>query len=217
MDVDGALSVKAHLERLLTHLDAKWAAVPAAAKASGLERKHCLALMLYSSQAYNTINGPLRQLHRMEIAQHPLPVTTATIDAAVRILRGVQGASGDVRTLWRGVQSRGLSSTRFFENGGTELGMMSTTSKLRESLEFALEESVPGGGVCHALLLKLRIDSPLQRGAHIAWLSDYPEEEEYVYAPRTYLRVVSPRWNTQKIVRGNYRVTVVEVVPTYSW
>ena len=38
------------------------------------------------------------------------------------------------------------------------------------------------------LLFRIKIESPMDRGANIRWLSAYPEEDEVLYPPLTYLQ-----------------------------
>jgi len=141
------------------------------ARKAELTEAHIVALRLYSSAAFRTINGPLRDQRRD--TPHPLAATVAYLAEAIKKLRAVDT---DSRTLdlWRGM--RNLQSTEAFQNnGGTEPAPMSTTSDLNIAVGYALSE--------YSLLFKVVADSFMQRGADISFLSCFPSEREYVYPP----------------------------------
>ena len=106
------------------------------ARKAELTEAHIVALRLYSSAAFRTINGPLRDQRRD--TPHPLAATVAYLAEAIKKLRAVDT---DSRTLdlWRGM--RNLQSTEAFQNnGGTEPAPMSTTSDLNIAVGYALSE-----------------------------------------------------------------------------
>ena len=59
--------------------------------ACNLEPSHVLALRLYSTAVYKSINGPLRDTKRT--GPHPLAITVSFVDEGVRRLRAI-GADG---------------------------------------------------------------------------------------------------------------------------
>jgi len=62
------------------------------ARLAGLRREHVLALRLYTTIAYMSINNPLRDEGRQTAGRaHPLPVTVALLEKAVLQLRKVEG------------------------------------------------------------------------------------------------------------------------------
>lgn len=102
--------------------------------------------------------------------------------AAIKQLRTnnapLPGAGRATRYLYRSF--KGLSpSDGFMENGGSELGTMSTTTELEVAMRYAASES--------PMLLRLAIENFLQYGADIAFLSAFPGESEVVYPPLTFM------------------------------
>ena len=144
---------------------------------------------------------------------HPLPVTTLLIERALKKLRakcacqptpssnriGVPNACGlavrsmlnpRVRTrshwksnkkfqtqyLWRGLKD--VMTTEHFDlHGGCDLACMSASPNLAVVAGYSKSEQ--------PLILRFKVDSPMDLGADIAWLSMYPSEEEFVYPPLT--------------------------------
>ena len=80
--------------------------------------------------------------------------------------------------LWRGMRQV-RTSAEFESVGGSELGVMSTTSILDVAVKYAASEK--------PLLLKLSSSSFMNRGASLEFLSAFPTESEYVYPPLTFL------------------------------
>ena len=99
--------------------------------AANLQAAHILALRVYSTAAFASLNGPLRDRERYERGDaHKLPVTVAFINEGVKRLRAV-GKKGHVDVdLYRGIADRAVPP-RFLEEGGTELAPLSTTTDLR--------------------------------------------------------------------------------------
>ena len=89
-----------------------------------LREAHVLALRLYSTAAFRSINGPLRDLERFERGEpHLLPVTVALLRAAVMKLRAVNAnapSSNAEEELWRGMADV-RSPAEFLERGGNEV------------------------------------------------------------------------------------------------
>ena len=63
------------------------------------------------------------------------------------------------------------------------------------------------------LLLKLRTESFMERGADLSWVSAFPDEVESLFPPLTYLK---PTGKRQIVEIGQTRWTVVEVRPMMS-
>lgn len=110
------------------------------------------------------------------------------------------------RDLWRGVRDR-VPSAAFLARGGTEQSPMSSTSDLRVALAYSA-----AGRASHSLILKLRTDTFMGRGASLRFLSAFPEESETLFPPLTYLKPSSKPVEVVKCHDGR-EVTVVEVVP----
>ena len=88
---------------------------------ANLTEAHVVALRLYTSAAYISLNSPLRDLNRTE--PHPFAVTVAFINEAIKRLRAVGAATAGAQsavTLWRGMRNLKATST-FLKAGGTEV------------------------------------------------------------------------------------------------
>jgi len=172
------------------------------ALAAALKPAHVAALRIYSTAAFKVLNAPLRQLGRT--AAHPLPVTVSFLAEAIGKLRAVaaKGAHANRQLdLWRGM--RNLKTSEDFEaRGGTELAPMSTTTQLKVALQYAEAQ--------HSLLLKLKTDSFMGRGASIQFLSCFPGEAEVLFPPLTYLK---PTGKREELELGERSIVVEEVVP----
>jgi hypothetical protein len=175
-----------------------------------LEPAHVLALRLYTTAAYKSINTPLRD-QSPERGPHPMPTLINFIKDAIGKLRAVAASQGDGSDspldLWRGL--RGLAvDTSFLRQGGTELAPMSTTTELAVALEYSLSSSEH----TECLLLKLRTESFMQRGADLDFLSCFPGEKEVLFPPLTYLK---PTGKTMHITFESTAFRVVEVIPMF--
>ena len=82
---------------------------------------------------------------------------------------------------------------------------MSTTTKLEIAVQYS--------DATHSLLLKLRTDSFMLRGASIQFLSAFPEEEEVLYPPLTFLK---PTGRSLSITIKGRTFHVVEVTPVFG-
>jgi len=186
------------------------------ARLVGLRREQVLALRLYTTVAFKSINSPLRDQRReTEGRAHPLPVTVTQINKAVLQLRKVEGnestAHGSV-DLYRGLAGRSIPS-EFLAKGGTDLAPMSTTRNLKVALRYAASE--------HAVIVRIRTGGLVYRGADIAFLSCFPAEAEVRFPPLTYLGPVREndengvkRPKPPLVVRvGAATFTVVDVQP----
>jgi len=174
------------------------------------------ALRLYTSRLFAVINGPLRQ-RRPEPSimsegsqksakshiKHPLPLTTLLIERALKKLRANHWqANKKFKTfyLWRGLKDRTLGSLAELA-GGCDPACMSATPNLGIVAQYAQSKQ--------PLIIRFKVDSPMDLGANIAWLSLFPTEEEYVYPPLTYIKVLF----TQEI--KNVPGSVVTVTPSF--
>ena len=122
--------------------------------------------------------------------------------------------------LWHGVSGM-KPSEEFLVRGGTSMGLLSATPDRRVAERYASRDS----GSAPALLLKLSLPNLARSGASVAFLSCFPQEQEVVYGPCTYLRpigrpevlvstAVTTRADGQGGVRLSWRLfRVVEVVP----
>ena len=171
---------------------------------AGLERHHVLALRLYTTSTYSSINNPMRQ--SPPVLPHPFAATLYYISDALSKLREVQGKDPALRNetlvFWRGMKNLQMAD-EFMRTGGSEMACMSTTSSREVAEDFALSKC--------PLLFKFVSKSFMSHGADIGFLSVYPSEKEVLFPPLTYLRPVRI---TQETI-GTTVYTVVEVEPVF--
>lgn len=174
-----------------------------AVRDAGLEFHHVLALRLYTTSSYKSINNPMRQ--SPPVLPHPFGATLYYISDALSKLREVQGKDPTLRNTsqvyWRGMKNLQITE-EFLKTGGTEMACMSTTSSRKVAEEFALSDS--------PLLFKFVSKSFMSHGADISFLSVYPGEKEVLYPPLTYLRPI--KLSEETIGTTVYRVAEVEPV-----
>ena len=97
--------------------------------ADNLDEEHVLALRMYSTIIFRSINAPMRDQGRHKRGEpHPLPVTVALLEEGVSRLRAVEGKTATANEpldLWRGMRDATVAE-QFLLQGGTELAPMST-------------------------------------------------------------------------------------------
>ena len=171
---------------------------------AGLERHHVLALRLYTTSTFRSINNPMRQ--SPPTLPHPFAATLYYISDALSKLREVQGKDAAMRNetlvFWRGMKDLQITN-EFIRTGGSEMACMSTTSDQSVAVDFALSRS--------PLLFKLVSKSFMSHGADISFLSVYPGEAEVLFPPLTYLRPIKM---TEETI-GTVVYKVVEVEPVF--
>jgi len=177
------------------------------ARLANLEEAEVAALRIYTTAAFKSINGPLRDLGRRERQEpHPLALTVVLIKSAVAKLRVVEAMSEDANrevALYRGMKNVTVPE-EFLAAGGTEVAPLSATS----DIQVALGYSASTAGV----VLRLRTRSSMERGADLTFLSAFPGEKEYLFPPLTYLQPVQGAVPKQTVL-GGARFTVLEVEP----
>lgn len=179
-----------------------------------LKEEHVIALRVYTTWAFRGLNNPLRDTNRGR--PHPFPVTIAFLRDAISKLRAVgaeedaarptgeEGKSETRLDLWRGM--RGLKETKdFMLQGGTELAPMSTTTKLEVAIAYSDAST--------SLIFKIRTDTFMQRGASIQFLSAFPDEEEVLYPPLTFVKPTG-RSMSKNFKGRNFKV--IEVSPQFG-
>lgn len=171
---------------------------------AGLELHHVLALRLYTTSTYRSINNPMRQ--SPPVLPHPFAATLYYISDALSKLREVQGKDPAKRNeslvFWRGMKDLQMTEA-FVRTGGSEMACMSTTSSRQVAEDFALSKS--------PLLFKFVSKSFMSHGADIGFLSVYPGEKEVLYPPLTYLRPIK----LYKEMIGGAEFQVAEVEPVF--
>lgn len=165
-----------------------------------------VALRLYTTPAFKSMNEPLRDIERYENSLPcPLPVCARFAYEGIKKLRAVQVKNNTQLVLWRGARSMTLSD-RFKKEGGTELAFMSTTTDPEVAIRYSLSGK--------SLIFKIVPDNFMSMGAELQWLSAFPGEAEILYPPLTYLKPTG-RFDQISVQRPEGIVTfsVVEVVP----
>ena len=187
------------------------------AAAARLTLAHVLALRLYSTAVFTTINQPLRvatdeKAPKGRAAQHPFPVTVMLLTEAIKKLRAVpacaipgvsnqDGIQASAVELWRGLKDS-VVHDEFLKAGGTTHAPMSTTRSLEVAMDYSTSIS--------PMLMRLKVDSFMQVGADLSFIAAFPDEDEVLYPPLTYLKPLGPA-NELKI--GDIVFTVVDVEP----
>lgn len=173
-----------------------------------LEPAHVVALRLYTTAAFSSINTPLRDRGECEHA-HPFPCTVMYIDEAVKKLRAVGANQPDALselTLYRGLNGMRLQQDDFLRRGGTEFCPMSTTPNLAVATRYAFAHQ----GTC--LLLRIRTQNFHERGADVAYLSAFPLESECTFPPLTYLQ---PASEPITFTASETHFVVIDVTPRF--
>lgn len=177
-------------------------AMPQAARA-GLSLSEVAGLRLYTSSTFRVINGPLRK----RIKPHPLAATTMLISNALKKLRAnhmkVDGTKFRGMYLWRGMRDMGINED-FLTQGGSELACMSTSSDLGVVAGYANSAS--------PLIFRIKVDSPMELGAELGWISLFPGESEWLYPPLTFIKPMYMQ--PIKHMEGGQVVTVKPSFPT---
>eukprot|EP00322_Chrysochromulina_rotalis_P013516 CAMPEP_0115839736 /NCGR_PEP_ID=MMETSP0287-20121206/6405_1 /TAXON_ID=412157 /ORGANISM="Chrysochromulina rotalis, Strain UIO044" /LENGTH=770 /DNA_ID=CAMNT_0003293317 /DNA_START=17 /DNA_END=2329 /DNA_ORIENTATION=+ len=177
-----------------------------AALVSMLAPPHVLALRLYTTAAYKSLNTPLRNTDPAR-PPHGFPLTIKYICDGIGQLRAVGAAGGEdgPLDLWRGLKNLRVQDS-FIQRGGTEQAPMSTTTDLKIAVQYSLGDS--------SLLFKLRTNSFMQRGADLTFLSAFPGEAEILFPPLTYLRPTGKCMHLS-FADSTVKYTVVEVEPIF--
>ena len=171
-------------------------------KVAQLDKAHVLALRLYTSTTYRSINTAIRK----QLQPNPFRMTIHYLSDGIRKLRAVKvhaepWAINEELLLYRGLRDVRVTDS-LVKLGGCELAPMSTSAS-REVVHSYAKSTFP-------LLLTLRTRG-INRGASLSFLSMYPKEEEFLYPPLTYLIVVG-----QPQTHEDGRTVVLEVEPQVS-
>ena len=195
----------AQLSDLLLHSDAK---------AANLTLAQLAALRLYTTKVYQHMNDPLRDSARYcQGNPCPLAATTWFASEGIKKLRALSVDLQNDRVLWRGMRNFKVTDD-FMQMGGTELGFMSATTQLKLAVRYALNKHKQDQDL---LLFKIRVPDFMSAGANLAWLSAFPQEEEVLYPPLTFLKPTGRVGHMDFQSDGRQiRITVIEVVPHIS-
>ena len=149
---------------------------------AALLRAEVVGVRLYTGPMYVHYNGVLRRR-----ARGAYVTTLHAINSAILKLSKQTRAC----TVYRGVSGGVLPDAFWEENehgvrGGVELGFMSTTTEKHVALGYMAQR-----GSAARMLFQVRMGM-IDRGADVAALSQFPGENEILFAPLTGLEVVSP-------------------------
>lgn len=133
---------------------------PRAATIAMLAPPHVLALRLYTTAAFRTLNAPLRNTDPNRPA-HGFPCTIKYICEGIGKLRAVDAASGDdgPLDLWRGLKNLRVHDD-FKRRGGTECAGRSHSCARSRNFP-------PGTETSWLLTARVRLPFPSQAGAHV--------------------------------------------------
>ena len=185
-------------------------------KAANLTLAQVAALRLYTTLVYQFMNGPLRDNARYSQGKPcPLAATTCFATEGIKKLRALGVDLQNDRVLWRGMRNLKVTGD-FMQMGGTERGFMSATTQLKLAVRYALNQHKQGQEQ-DLVLFKIRVPDFMSAGAKLAWLSAFPQEDEVLYPPLTFLKPTG-RVDHMDFQRDGrqIRLTVVEVVPHIS-
>ena len=137
----------------------------------------------------------------------------------IPIAPALQADDGKPSVLWRGM--RGLIPTpHFLKHGGCEIAPMSTTNDLSIAVRYATnaDNEAPNPLAASlrpeerrktALLFRLEIESFLDMGADLSFLSAFPHEHEFLFPPLT---LIQPVRRAKPLRRFLYGETVFVVI-----
>jgi hypothetical protein len=176
---------------------------------------HVLALRLYTSPAFKSLNYPLRTykcdaegkiMRPPEMkAPHSFPITVFYIREAIlklRALESVNGTQGQFQIMWRGNKDLVVSDD-CLSRGGVETGIISTTLELETAIRYSFSDS--------PVIFKIITKSFMERGAYLDWLSVFPFERECCFPPLTFF---SPTGRHQRVkLQEGCNLTVIELTP----
>ena len=111
------------------------------------------------------------------------------------------GGKGGVVELWRGLKDAEVPE-EFVSAGGTENAPMSTTRSLEVAMNYSAS-AMP-------MLMRINVGTFMQLGADLGFVSTFPDENEVLYPPLTYLESVRP---PAEVRVSGIPFTIVDVVP----
>ena len=161
-------------------------------KQTGMPKEQLVALRFYTSHSYVAINNWMRMQcqdcdENFEAAeQHPLSAIVTLCSDGIQTLCSLNAEKKEATTekiFYRGMKDLQLSEA-FLESGGTEYGLMSSTTDVKIAVGYAVRKGESGT----SLLLKIVTRNNLQRGADLSFLSMFPGESETLFPPLTFLQ-----------------------------
>jgi len=189
-----------------------------------LNLAHVLALRLYTSPVFSSLNIPLRTykcdaegkvLRPPEMqSPHNFPITVIYIREAILKLRAVEekdGTQGLTQIMWRGNRDL-IVSDDCLSRGGVETSITSTTLELKTAVQYSFSE--------RPVIFKIITRSFMERGAYLDWVSVFPAERECCFPPLTFFSPTGRHQTVklddrdeQGLVRNSWNLTVIELTP----
>jgi len=162
------------------------------------------ALRFYTSHSFTAINQSLRD--RTRDTPHPLPGVTINIENGLKLMRALDAR--DETATQETIFYRGFTDMKvaeeFMKRGGAEFAPMSTTKSPTVAAGYAVRKGETDG----SLIMRIRTSNNLERGAALTWLSLFPDEDETLFPPLTFMQ---PTGRIQVIEVDGIKLTVVEV------
>ena len=146
---------------------------------AGLQRAEVVAARLYTGPMYQHYNRILRNGERGKYLYtiHGFASCIIKLSRIRHISKVYRGLKGSI------LPKELLDPDECGVRGGTELAFLSATTDKEVALDFA-------HGGAGSFIFELQ-EGMIDRGADLAWVSQYPNEDEVVFPPLTSLEVVS--------------------------
>jgi len=167
-----------------------------------------LVLRLYCTACFRSINSPLRE-ELSHDKPHPFPVTVYLLNEALKLLRAVEAhssSSHESMVLWRGMRNVTFDVADW--KGGCERAPMSTTRDLDVAIRYSFS--------ARSVLLKVETQNFRNRGADVQFLSSFPNEQEVLFPPLTFLRPTGREPFEVRVGEPEVAFLCVEVEPSFG-
>ena len=179
---------------------------------AGLSVAQLVTLRLYTSHSFPAINLPLRKQKQ----PHPLPAIVLCIsDGIKQLARLLDPTTPDTVKLieyYRGFRDMQVTD-KFKQAGGTELAPMSTTTDFLVACGYAVRM----GKKDSSLLMKMVTQNNLQRGANLKCLSMFPDEDETLFPPLTFMQPTGKKEQVMEFELPDgwsFKLCIIEVKTT---
>mmetsp|Transcript_38330 Transcript_38330/g.120666 ORF Transcript_38330/g.120666 Transcript_38330/m.120666 type:complete len:1644 (-) Transcript_38330:81-5012(-) len=175
-------------------------------QSANLLPEEVLALQLYSGPMFRKYNTVLRKFPETEVKALKSNNYVTTIFCVVSGIIKLSRVSelSESRLVFRGLKDLSLPQEFFTEDeygvrGGIEFAMMSTTRDKSVALQYV--------GTGTATVFEI-VYGAVDRGASIGFLSQYPDEDEILFPPLSFLEVVG-----QPRVEGGPASVPIRIIP----
>jgi hypothetical protein len=178
------------------------------AKQCKLTQAEVVALRLYTGPMYKAFNNALRQVETDPSQLERWKTCISVLYSAVVSLSLNQTKK---RVVYRGADKR--LSEEFFNKpddevvGGTELAFVSTSLDYKVAISYASKDRKK-----EFTIFEIPLDG-ISNGADVQWVSQYPEEEEVIIPPCTYLSRTKVSMLTKNISHITVRADISTARP----